>query len=145
MTVLRPVSTKQFFLTYINRETDVRKKNCLSGHGLFANRPADTVSSLPSDRWLTLAYNTNHKRRTGKKSAQWTLALYIIYDICDLQFIWTIGVPHKYVRVLIKGILCEVPFFGCSALLLQCRGHGIDSCNYIRQIMLKNVFLIHKQ
>ena len=33
---LRPASTKPFFLAYIKRETDVRKKNWLSG--LFATR-----------------------------------------------------------------------------------------------------------
>ena len=35
------VSTKPFFLTYVKRETDVRKINWLSGPGPFANRPAD--------------------------------------------------------------------------------------------------------
>ena len=49
------MSTKPSFLTEVKRETDVRKENGLSGHRLFANRPADTVSSLPSDRRLTLA------------------------------------------------------------------------------------------
>ena len=48
-----PMSTKPFFLTYVKRETDVGKKNYLSVHMLFANRPADTVSSLPSDRRVT--------------------------------------------------------------------------------------------
>ena len=32
---------------------DVRKKKWLSGHRLFANLPADTVNSLPSDRRFT--------------------------------------------------------------------------------------------
>ena len=43
---LMPVSTKPFFLTYTSngRLTYVRKK-WLSGQRLFANRPADTVSS----------------------------------------------------------------------------------------------------
>ena len=58
------MSTKPFFLTYVKQETDVRKKNQRSGHGLFPNRPADTVRSLPSDRRLTLADNTRQKRRT---------------------------------------------------------------------------------
>ena len=58
-TALRPVSTKPFFLRYVKWETDIRKKNCLSGHGFFA-----MVSSLPSDRLLTVADNTgqNNKR-----------------------------------------------------------------------------------
>ena len=54
-----PVSTKTFFLTDVKQETDVRKKTCLSGHGLFTNRPA--VTSLPSDSRLTVAETT----RTG--------------------------------------------------------------------------------
>ena len=54
-----------FLEVYVKRETGVLKTNWLSGHGLFANRPADTVSSLPSDRRLTLADNTRQKRRTG--------------------------------------------------------------------------------
>ena len=29
------MSTKPFFLTYVKRETDVRKENWLSGHRLF--------------------------------------------------------------------------------------------------------------
>ena len=33
-------------VVYVKRETDVRKKKWLSGQGLFANRPADTVRSL---------------------------------------------------------------------------------------------------
>ena len=52
------MSTKPFFLTYVKRETDVRKKNWLSGYRLFANRPTKTVSSLPSDRRLTTPVNT---------------------------------------------------------------------------------------
>ena len=44
----RPVPTKPFFSTYAKWDTGARKKNWLSGHGLFANRPANTVSSLPS-------------------------------------------------------------------------------------------------
>ena len=40
------MSTKPFLLTYVKRETDIRKKNWLSGHRLFANRPADRVRSL---------------------------------------------------------------------------------------------------
>ena len=75
--MLRPVSTKPFFLTYVKRETDVRKKNWLSGHGLFGNRPADTVRSIPSDRRLTV----NRQKRTGDKSAQWTRA-FIMELIC---------------------------------------------------------------
>ena len=48
-----PMPTKPF-LSNVKRETDVRMKNWLSGHSLFANRPAvNTVSSLPSDRQLT--------------------------------------------------------------------------------------------
>ena len=58
---LRPVSTKPFFLAYVKRETDVRKTNWLSGHGLFANRPAGTVRSLPPS-----------------KSAQWTRAFKVL-------------------------------------------------------------------
>ena len=46
---------KPFFLTY-GRLTYIRKIG-LVDIGFFANRPADTVSSLPSDRWLTLADN----------------------------------------------------------------------------------------
>ena len=34
----RPMATKPFFLTYIKQETDLHKKNWLSGHGHFANR-----------------------------------------------------------------------------------------------------------
>ena len=40
----------------------------------------------------------------------------------------------------IKGILCEVPFFGGSALLLFYSVGTMASCNYIPQIMLNNVF-----
>ena len=65
----------RFFLMYVKREIDVRTKNCLHGHGRFANRPADTASSLPSDGpWLLVADNTSQKRRMGDKSAQWTRA-----------------------------------------------------------------------
>ena len=71
---LRPVSTKPFRLTYVKLETDVCKKHWLGGHRPFANRPADTVSSRPSDSWLTLANNTCQRRRTGDKLAQWTRA-----------------------------------------------------------------------
>ena len=53
------VSTKPLFLVYVKRETDVRKEF------FGANRPADTVSSLPSDRRLSLAENTRQKRGTG--------------------------------------------------------------------------------
>ena len=57
----------------------------LGGHRglyrLFANRSVDTVSSLPSDRRLTLADNTRQKRRTGDNSAQWIRALTVcLYD-----------------------------------------------------------------
>ena len=75
---IRPVSTKPFFMTYVKRETDVRKKDWFSGHRLFANRPADTVSSLPSDRRLTVADNARQKRRTGDKSVQWTRAFMVV-------------------------------------------------------------------
>ena len=71
--------TKPVFLTYIyvKRQTDVRKKNYwLIGQGLFADRPADTVRPLPSDRRLTLTDNPRQKRRIGYKSAQWTRALH---------------------------------------------------------------------
>ena len=61
--MLRPVSTKPFFLTYVKRKTDVRQKYWFSGHGHFANRPADTVSSLSSDRRLTVADNTRQKKK----------------------------------------------------------------------------------
>ena len=67
--------TKPSFLTYVERETGVRKNKWLSGHRILANRPADTDSSLPSDRQLTVADNTRQKRRTGDRSAQWTRAV----------------------------------------------------------------------
>ena len=41
LSILRPVSTKPFFLTYVKWETDVHRTNWLIGHGPFANRPAD--------------------------------------------------------------------------------------------------------
>ena len=40
----------------------------------------------------------------------------------------------------IKGVLCEVPFYGGSALLLFYSVRAMVSCNYIPQIMLNNVF-----
>ena len=43
----------------------------------------DTVSSLPSDRWLTVADNTRQTRRTGDKSAQWTRAFSLISVMND--------------------------------------------------------------
>ena len=49
----------------LSRFSDVHKKDWLSGHGLFANQPADTVSSLPSDRRLTVADNSRQERGTG--------------------------------------------------------------------------------
>ena len=39
-----------------------------------------------------------------------------------------------------KGILCEVPFLGGSALLLFYSVGVMASCNYIPQIMIINVF-----
>ena len=42
---------------------DIRKKNWLSGHGLFANQPADTVSSLPSDSRLTRQHLSDKTER----------------------------------------------------------------------------------
>ena len=44
---------------------DVCKNEWLRGHMLFANRSADTVRSLPSDRRLTVADNNRQTRRTG--------------------------------------------------------------------------------
>ena len=43
----RPVSTKPFFLTYVKRETGVRKKNWRSGHKLFANARFTLCSRRP--------------------------------------------------------------------------------------------------
>ena len=43
------VAYLRFLLTYVKGETDVHKKQWLSGHGLFGSRPADTVRSLPSE------------------------------------------------------------------------------------------------
>ena len=39
-----------------------------------------------------------------------------------------------------KGILCEVPFCGGSALLLSYSIETMASCNYIPHTMLNNVF-----
>ena len=63
---------------YVKRETDICKKNWLSGHRLFANRPADTVRSLPSDRRYKSAEWTrafmNEVYLSNYKSAEWTRA-----------------------------------------------------------------------
>ena len=64
----------QAVFIYVKRATDVRKKKWLSGHGIFANRPADTVSSLPSDRRLTPEVwpTKTFRRRAVDKLTQWT-------------------------------------------------------------------------
>ena len=61
------MSTKPVFLAYVKRKTDLRKNKWLFGYGLFA----DPVSSLPSDRWLTVADNTRQKRRAGGILDEW--------------------------------------------------------------------------
>ena len=50
---------------YVKWETGVRKTNWLSGQGLFANQPADTVRSLLSDRRLSVADITRRTKQTG--------------------------------------------------------------------------------
>ena len=53
-------------------KSPVGKRQGENARGKPPDTPVDTVSSLPSDRRLTLADNTRQKRRTGDKSARWT-------------------------------------------------------------------------
>ena len=69
---------------YVKRVTDVRKKNGLSGNGLFANRPADTVSSLPSDRRLTFfaAYRGSRQVTENPDIYLYRLCLQVLSNLC---------------------------------------------------------------
>ena len=55
-----------FLDVYVKREPDVRKTDWLETSRLLANRPADTVSSLPSDRRLTRAEHPSEKTDGGQ-------------------------------------------------------------------------------
>ena len=67
--------TKPFFFSKSNRRlTYVRKKEILSRHGLFYNRPVNTVRSLPSGKVDSGRQHLSEKR-DGDKSAQWTRAV----------------------------------------------------------------------
>ena len=85
---LRPVPTKPLIFVLTNmsngRLTYVRKIDLVDIH-IFANRPVDTVSSLPSDRRLTVADNTRQKRRTGTN--QWTrVCIDTSYEYYPLEY-----------------------------------------------------------
>ena len=49
-------------------------------------------------------------------------------------------ISSKSSTFLIKGKLCEVPFFGGSTLVLFYSVGAMGSCNYIPQVMLNNIF-----
>ena len=68
----------------------------------------DTVSSLPSDRRLTLADNTRQKRRKGDKSAQWTRAFthslrYFFRSIFICSFYWFLQALYAVLPAVIDS------------------------------------------
>ena len=66
----------------------------------------------------------------------------IYYIVANLFSRLELDNPHTKLKNVFsfKGILCEVPFFGGSALLLFYSVGAMASCNYIPQMMLNDVF-----